>query len=538
MQRLTPLSNRQFVALGLVAMAVVGAVHLGQVIVSEDYRQLALVLAFGLGGISSLFILRDWRMGVVLFFVWAVFEDLLRKYLGNNMLVYALKDGLILAAYASYLLAIWQKKEPTVKNPLGGALLVFVIWVLIETLNPYIENYLVPILGLRMTLLYVPLLYLGQNFFQRENQLRNFWCLMLAVAALTSCLGVTQTIVGLDFLSPKSSPFLRLQLTRYAPESLARVPRPTATFVDAGRFAQYMFVMAFVGLGIVAYLYGFRGRKERSLRWLAWACWATIVTGLFLSGQRSSILWLVLSLGVMAVLHIGFRMRLQKGVHAFPLGRVLFAGAAVLLFAAFLMPERFGAAYDFYAETLNPSSPYAEYSTRPQSHLRSTVFAWEQSGLIGHGTGSSSLGLQYVAPLLPEEEAYKFRDQIEGGYAVVLWEWGVVGLVLWLWWSLVLLKAMVQIVRKLRGTHYFWLGTTISLCIFCILFPSFSMGMQIYQNYLTQAFLWFLMGLLFRLPELAAQGPEAAFGVHASRAIPPRAWPLPAPLAVRGARWR
>ena len=75
-------------------------------------------------------------------------------------------------------------------------------------------------------------------------------------------------------------------------------------------------------------------------------------------------------------------------------------------------------------------------------------------------------------------------------------------------------------------------ATTIAICIFAILFPSFFMGMQIYQNYLTQAFLWFLIGMLFRFPHfIAAESkgahPEVSTGLHEwSHPVPSLAQPF------------
>jgi hypothetical protein len=528
--------NQQLVGVGVVVVALLGAYYLGQVIVAENFRQLAVVLIFSLGGLSTFFILREWRLGVVLFFVWAVFEDLLRKYLGNNMLVYAVKDVVAAAAYLGFLLAVAQRKEALVKNPLRVPLLAFVAWVAIETLNPYLENYLVPVLGLRMSLFYLPMLFLGASFFATEEHMRKFWFLMLGVAAFIGALGIIQSFAGLDFLNPTSAPHLRLYLTRYAPESGSAVPRPTATFVDAGRFAQYMLVMAYVGLGVVAYFYNTPAAKRRLARFLAWACWMVILAGLFLSGQRSAIILVVLSLiGMFAVWLVLRESHRSKSVRPFPFGKVLLAGTVVLVITVMVMPDRFEAAYRFYVETIDPRAS-SEVSRRPQAHVRSTIFALEQSGWIGHGTGSSSLGLQYVAPLLPEEEAYKFRDQVEGGYAVVVWEWGIVGLVLWLWWSLQLLKIMVRTVWGLRETRFFWLSGTIALCIFAVLFPNFLTGMQIYQNYLTQAFLWFLIGMLLRLPKFVLEEDAALRTAPA-----PVAGFRPSPggvLGFRPVRWR
>ena len=46
-----------------------------------------------LGVIGVIF--SNWRSGVYFFLVWLLFEDLIRKYLGNNMAIYFGKDMLV-----------------------------------------------------------------------------------------------------------------------------------------------------------------------------------------------------------------------------------------------------------------------------------------------------------------------------------------------------------------------------------------------------------------------------------------------------------
>src|ERR1700674_4104696 len=47
-------------------------------------------------------ILNDWRTGVLLFLTWLLFEDLARKYLGNSLTIYFVKDFLGGVAYISF----------------------------------------------------------------------------------------------------------------------------------------------------------------------------------------------------------------------------------------------------------------------------------------------------------------------------------------------------------------------------------------------------------------------------------------------------
>jgi hypothetical protein len=59
---------------------------------------------------------------------------------------------------------------------------------------------------------------------------------------------------------------------------------------------------------------------------------------------------------------------------------------------------------------------------------------------------------------------------------------------------------LIQEVRKLRHTRFYWLAVAVTLYAFFLLFPWFYLGMQVYQQYVAQAFLWFLVGMVFRLP--------------------------------------
>jgi hypothetical protein len=47
------------------------------------------------------YILKDWRSGVLFFLIWLLFEDLARKFLGNSMAVFFVKDFLLGVAYSS-----------------------------------------------------------------------------------------------------------------------------------------------------------------------------------------------------------------------------------------------------------------------------------------------------------------------------------------------------------------------------------------------------------------------------------------------------
>jgi hypothetical protein len=91
------------------------------------------------------------------------------------------------------------------------------------------------------------------------------------------------------------------------------------------------------------------------------------------------------------------------------------------------------------------------------------------------------------------------------GYGALVWEWGIVGLAIWIWWGLSLARQSVSITLSLAGTRFFWLAATISYFLFSVVFLWLFLGLQVYQNYVTAAFLWFLAGVLLRLPKIAEE---------------------------------
>jgi len=60
-----------------------------------------------------------------------------------------------------------------------------------------------------------------------------------------------------------------------------------------------------------------------------------------------------------------------------------------------------------------------------------------------------------------------------------------------------------KVVRKLKGSPWFPLAFMIFWYAFLLLFPITFAGMQPYQDFVLNAYLWLLLGILFRLPKLA-----------------------------------
>src|SRR6267143_4927082 len=95
-------SGRNLLTLALIALA---AYECATLIVEDNLLTLYRGGLVVLGLAAFVAILKDCRKGVYAFVAWIAVEDLIRKYLGNNMTVYFAKDFFALALYVSFFIA-------------------------------------------------------------------------------------------------------------------------------------------------------------------------------------------------------------------------------------------------------------------------------------------------------------------------------------------------------------------------------------------------------------------------------------------------
>jgi hypothetical protein len=154
-----------------------------------------------------------------------------------------------------------------------------------------------------------------------------------------------------------------------------------------------------------------------------------------------------------------------------------------------------------YSETLDPSSPASELMNRtrtyPIEQLKNSFNSprWQ----YGYGIGTVSLGNQYVSRIFHVEAP---NMAVESGFGSLVIEMGIGGLILWIIMSCAVLISSWKVVKKLKGTPAFPLGFMIFWYAFLLLLPLTYLGLQPYQDFVMNAYLWLLLGALFRLPTL------------------------------------
>jgi hypothetical protein len=499
------LGRRQLNAFIFWLLAMLAAYKVAGYIVAGDNTSLAFAGFAFAGGALILAILNDWTKGVYLSLGWLLFEDLARKFLGNNMALYFAKDVLLATVYLSFFVSYRRKDKPieTFRPPFLIPLLAFVWFGVAQVFNPASTHIVFGLMGIRLYFYYVPLMLVAYALIDSEDSLRKFFFVNLGLIAVIAMLGIIQSIVGPQFLNPSviQDDIRTLSETyRIAPISGVSVYRPTSVFVSTGRFSNLLIVAWFIVFGFTGYLL-LRYRRGRSF---AFVSLAVTAAACLMCASRGTFMWsagggLIGSLAFLwgAPWRQGEALRVIRVLQRVALGTAL--AVCILLFA---FPEAFLNRIAVYSETLDPRSPASELLHRTHDYpLQNFLGAFDYDRWpYGYGIGTASLGGQYVARF------FKVRPPeggVESGYGVIVLEMGIGGLILWLTMSAAIIGSGWKVVRSLKGSPFFPLAFMILLYAFVLLFPMTFTAMQPYQDFILNSYLWILLGILFRLPKLS-----------------------------------
>jgi hypothetical protein len=312
-----------------------------------------------------------------------------------------------------------------------------------------------------------------------------------------------QSVLGVGFLTPDEiAPELYelSHLTRYSPVSHQEVFATSSVFVSAGRFSYYLILLWILAMGMQGYLllarrpgakYGFLGL-------------GVVTVAVMITGTRTPFAFVVASAFVMAAAFLwGAPWRWGQGHRMVKsLRRAFLIGGIGLILMVDLFPKVIGGNWAFFSETLSPSGEGSQIVGRGWDYpiLNLTESFEDGRWPYGHGTGMSCLGMQYVARFLDEPMP---GFGVESGYGALIVELGILGPVLWFVWVSTLLWSGWRIVRQLRQTVYFPLAFAIWWYAFVMLILLMYFGQQSYDDFVNNAYLWLLIGVLYRLPKLA-----------------------------------
>lgn len=439
-----------------------------------------------------------WRGGLAALLCWLMVEDLVRKMSGNALAIYFVKDVLYFVVLIGLMTdpavrGVWRRASARTRVPLYA----LAAWAIAMSVPTGLSDWRLPAVGLRLDFLYAPLVVAGWMIGARAASLWR-WLRGLAVLGAAACaVGLVQAVIGSGFLAPdRPTPGLGLLVTVRGLPGEAPVYRPSGTFVSSGRYASAAGITLGVALAALLLKEGRRGGSAAIAAGVLGGAGASWV-----SGGRIGIL---LAGTLVALSAIAPAWSLRKATLVRSL-RIAGVGLAAVVVLAVAVPDLFTSRLAWYRETLTPGSSESEWGFRKSSYVGSTVAGIRLGGLFGQGTGSESLGKQYLYG--GEDYSLQGQYQVEGGYAAVAVEWGVVGLCLWVTWTAAWLRALWCSVTRVRGTPAAGAGLVLFCWLSFFLVVWFFVGMQQFQNYLANAYFWLLSGVLLGLP--AATGDEA-----------------------------
>jgi hypothetical protein len=480
------------------------------------------------GSVIVVGILNNWRNGVYFFLSWLLFEDFARKFLGNNMAIYFLKDFLALVVLVSFLAAWRRKRAAGFRPPFLVPLLLFMWFGAMQIFNPASTHLVYGLMGFKLFFYYIPFLFVGYALLNSEQELRRFFIINTVLVLIIVGLGTTQSILGPKFLNPErpAEDIRELStLYRVAPLTGVFAYRPTSVFVSAGRYQNFITLAWLMALGFMGYLL----LRRKQGRMLAFVSVAMTASGAFLTASRGIFMWSMINALVTSLAFIwgapwrqGEALRIFRAIQRAALGIAL---GIVLVFMAY--PEAITTRLAIYQETLSPDSPVNELGYRGWNYpVQNLLAAFDHDRWFwGYGIGTTALGGQYVARFFHTRAPV---GGVESGWGTLVVEMGIGGLVLWAVLTVSVLLSAWRIVRRLKGSPWFPLAFVIFWYAFMIFIPSMYGGMQAYEDFLLNAYLWLTLGVLFRLPTIALS-PDFAATAAPERARVPR-------ILVRGLR--
>ncbi|MGB8476793.1 MAG: hypothetical protein WCE61_22150, partial [Candidatus Acidiferrum sp.] len=399
--------------------------------------------------------------------------------------------------------------------------LIFIWFGALQIFNPASTSIWYGLMGFKIFFYYVPLIFIGYALLNSEAELRRFFTINLILVLVIISLGIAQSIIGPGFLNPAvQAPDLRELSTLYrvAPGSGEIAYRPTSVFVSAGRYANFIMVAWIVVLGFSGYLL-LRHKRGRMLAFIALPVTAA---GAFLTASRGSFMWGMINAVVTSVAFVWGAPWRQGEVRRVlrTIQRVAFGIGLGMVVLFYFYPNALQSRLDIYEETLLPSSPTNELVHRGWTYpFENFLGAFNYPRWpYGYGIGTTALGGQYIARFFNVKPPVA---GVESGFGTLVVEMGIVGLILWIIMSVAILFSAWKVVKKLRGTPWFPVGFEIFWYAFFLLGPATFGGMAAYEDFLLNAYLWLLLGLLFRLPSL---GLSAEFAIDAPATRRARRW--------------
>ncbi|HKO06868.1 MAG TPA: hypothetical protein VJ487_04065 [Alphaproteobacteria bacterium] len=256
-----------------------------------------MVLVFAVGAVFLLGVwflaILDWRRMVYGLLLLAPFTGIPILLSGHNSLALVLKDVLfVVPLYVSlFLLHPREVKSAHVPGLLSAALGFLAVLVLGQTLNPHVTVMLAALIGVKVWLFYLPLIYVMAAMIRRPADHIRLLRLMTVLAVIPCAIGLLQWFLALSFGYREAMQWFYGAAAKEATQWFSE-------FNYGGKFfripSTFSFVTQYYGfllsMTVVSYI---ARRVDPSRKWRRFASlvFYTVIVASFLAGSRQAYLF-------------------------------------------------------------------------------------------------------------------------------------------------------------------------------------------------------------------------------------------------------
>lgn len=437
-----------------------------------------------------------WQTWIKLVLYLVVFDGVARKWMfpGQHQYIYFVKDLAIMVAYCKYGCSTKLPGKPRgfYLGTLNVLLITFTCYLLIQLANPNLGSPVIGFLGLKVYLLYVPLIHTSRQLFIDVHDLKKFWTYFALIPIPLVILALVQS------QSPKNSYINRYTGGLDAEQhivGLADSVRVAATFSYISGYQTYLPIAA----GFVLPLLILNKTIRSSI--LIYAALGSAVLGALMTGSRGAII------GIAGIV-IGFIcIRLVSN-----LSSVVRRLVVPLLVFGYIGASFTGVHLDRWMTRGKGSS--GNIVSRVTSALSDPIEVYEDAGVFGYGPGSTHQAKGTIEGLLgfSAKPGGKLGfDQLETEPSRITYELGLVGFVLWYIIRILLVLALWRTYRFLKAP--FLRGIALSGFILHVM----NLPQPLVVNIIFQIYYWFFAAGIVFLPYLE-MGMRRGYSTTSSRA--------------------
>ncbi|MCU1281631.1 MAG: hypothetical protein JWM53_5177 [bacterium] len=418
-----------------------------------------------------------WRVCLFAIPLLLLVEALARRYVVNEVALFLVKDAVLAVAYVKYAVARYRAGRKIVPRTLvTWPIAVFAVIVVAEALNPTLPSPLVGVFGIYSWLWYAPICWLVAEAFPTPTAAIRAAAVYLAISVPLGVLAQVQQHVP---AANRSYYDAVVGSTSFVYHGRIIASRSVGTFASTNAFGDYLIIVAvllfacavlvrntstFVALCVVlvAFVLAVGGAANRSA---SGAAFVSMITVIVIHKRRDRGTAVALAFGVAFLLALALLPPVFPGLDR--AGGTGFSPASLsqrLTDHLYLPVEKvFGVDHQASTAKPNPSLPTKARSSKPvppsstqtQTSAPTPAPTGGWTAILGHGAGLGAGGLQYVANLFLSASDQRRTRELggpEGGWADVLWELGLPGLIPLIWLFVVVAATAVRVRRSIDDT--------------------------------------------------------------------------------------